>query len=273
MHSTIPPPHHQVMPSRSGFQASQPHACPTLDFAKLVLSPGQTHQGETGGREVLLLALSGEADVTVNGHAYPRVGQRSTVFAGTPHGLYLPRCSAYTVTARTAFEAALPSAVSDLDTAPYEIHPADLPTYPSSGAAAGRWYHELLGFPGLGPTSRLRVVEIHTTPGPYRVPLPPTGEFLRGARDTGEQMTYFRLSSRGGRGLARHYSARFGHGYDELYTIYDHSLLTLPHGECTYSLPAGVSATSLWVLAAEPLTPVRRPLMSRWASEKAKGPR
>jgi 5-deoxy-glucuronate isomerase len=256
MHSAIPPPYLQVMPSHSGLHRAQSGLCHTLSFATLNLAAGQTHSGHTGERECFLLALSGSAHVTVNDQPYPCIGQRPDVFSGTPHGLYLPRGSVYTITACTSFRAALPSALSDLDTAPYEVHSTNPGTHRGGLPSANRWHHELLGSPEFGPTSRLSVVEIHTSRRPFRAPLPTADQFMRGDMQLGEQLTYFRFSAKSGRGLARHHSTQ--HGYDDLYSLVDHSLLTLPHGECTYSLEPGVGATTLWAFTRVPVIPPRR---------------
>ncbi|MDW8481583.1 MAG: 5-deoxy-glucuronate isomerase [Meiothermus sp.] len=100
-----------TIPQGPGFQSLADEACKLLAFAKLNLEAGQSYTGQTGEHEVLLVALSGTAEVEVGGRVFARAGGRPNVFAGNPHSVYLPKGRLYTVRAHTRFEAALPSAL------------------------------------------------------------------------------------------------------------------------------------------------------------------
>lgn len=225
------------------------HGCALLGFERLRLAPGEAASGETGEREVLLVALSGTATLEVNGQRFERVGGRANVFAGLPHSVYLPRGATYTVTARSAFEAALPSAPSDLDTAPYEIRPEQVNTGQWGTLNFARTFREILVQPSGLPASRLIVGETITPSGHWSTYPPHKHEATQGPEVFHEEMYYFRLSSPQGFGLARHYSPE--RGYDATYTVRDDTLLALPHGYHTYAGAPGTQSYYLWFLAGD----------------------
>lgn len=190
------------------------HGCDLLGFERLQLAPGETHSGQTGDREVLLVVLSGRARVEVNGRVFESVGGRANVFAGLPHSVYLPRDSRYTVTALSKLEAALPSAPSDLDTEPYEIRPEGVNTGQWGTLNYARQFREILVAPNGLPASRLIVGETITPSGNWSTYPPHKHEENQGPEVFHEEMYYFRVSSPEGFGLARHYSPERGYDTD-----------------------------------------------------------
>ncbi|GBF06081.1 myo-inositol catabolism IolB domain-containing protein [Deinococcus aerius] len=227
----------------------QDHGCALLGFERLHLTPGQTHSGQTGEREVLLVVLSGKARVEVSGRVFESVGGRPNVFAGLPHSVYLPRNSTYTVTALSRLEAALPSAPSDLDTEPYEIRPEQVNTGQWGTLNYTRQFREILVQPNGLPASRLIVGETITPSGNWSTYPPHKHEVNEGPEVFHEEMYYFRVSSPEGFGLARHYSPE--RGYDTTYTVRDDTLLSIPHGYHTYAAAPGYQSYYLWFLAGD----------------------
>jgi len=65
------------------------------------LSVGQTWSSKTGDHEAALVVLGGRCGVTSDRGEWSDVGRRPDVFSGMPYALYLPRATAFTVTART----------------------------------------------------------------------------------------------------------------------------------------------------------------------------
>ena len=240
-------PHFHEVDTSFGYHEVPDESCALLSFAKLTLAPGETHSSGTLDREVLLVALSGRARVEVNGQVFGRVGGRTSVFAGLPHSVYLPRGSEYTVTALTRFEGALPSAPSDLDTTPYEITPAQIHTGTWGALNYARSFREILVAPNGLPASRLIVGETITPSGHWSTYPPHKHEQDAEREKFDEEMYYFRVSSPEGWGLARHYSPE--RGYDETYTVRDDTLLSMPHGYHTYTSAPGYQSYYLWFLA------------------------
>ena len=232
-----------------GLQPLQDEACQLLDFAKLTLETGETHSGQTVGRELLLVALSGKARVQVGETVFDSVGGRANVFAGLPHSVYIPRGQSYTVTALTRFEGALPSAPSDLDTAPYEIRQEQVNTGQWGTLNYARHFREILVQPNGLPASRLIVGETITPSGHWSTYPPHKHEENKGPEKFHEEMYYFRVSSPEGWGLTRHYSPE--RGYDETYTVKDDTLLSIPHGYHTYTSAPGYQSYYLWFLAGD----------------------
>lgn len=238
-----------TVPQGNSLQAVQDEACKLLDFAKLTLEAGETHSGQSGDRELLLVALSGKARVQVGETVFDSVGGRANVFAGLPHSVYIPRGQSYTVTALTRFEGALPSAPSDLDTSPYEIRQEQVNTGQWGTLNYARHFREILVQPNGLPASRLIVGETITPSGHWSTYPPHKHEENSGPEKFHEEMYYFRVSSPEGWGLTRHYSPE--RGYDQTYTVRDDTLLSIPHGYHTYTSAPGYQSYYLWFLAGD----------------------
>lgn len=230
-----------------GLSRAAEDTCRLLSFAKLSLNAGETYAGDTGTREQLLVVLSGTARVEVNGQVFGAVGGRASVFAGLPHSVYLPRDATYRVTARSTLEAALPSAPSDLETAPYEIRPEQVRTGQWGALNYTRAFREILVQPNGLPASRLIVGETITPSGNWSTYPPHKHETDHGGEVFHEEMYYFRVSSPEGFGLARHYSPE--RGYDTTHTVRNDTLLAIPHGYHTYASAPGYQSYYLWFLA------------------------
>ena len=86
-------------------------------FGVLKLSAGASWSGNTGEYEAALVLLGGKCSVAGDGFAFAEVGARADVFSGKPHTVYLPRRTAYTVTALTDLEIAVNESPATRDTA------------------------------------------------------------------------------------------------------------------------------------------------------------
>lgn len=233
----------------NGEQHLSDESCTLLDFSKLNLDAGQSAQGDSGEREILLVALSGKARVEVGDKVFESVGGRANVFAGLPHSVYIPRGHKWKVTALTRFEGAMPSAPSDLDTAPYEIKPEQVNTGQWGTLNYARNFREILVQPNGLPASRLIVGETITPSGHWSTYPPHKHEENVGPEKAHEEMYYFRVNSPEGWGLVRHYSPE--RGYDDTYTVKDDTLLAIPHGYHTYTSAPGYQSYYLWFLAGD----------------------
>ncbi len=243
------PVHYQPIGKQAVHVKLENHGCKHLEFDKLNLRAGSSHESLVpSDREALLVMLSGKVKVQV-GHLEFSVGGRPSVFGGLPHSVYLPRGSKYTIHALTNAEIALPSGPSNLDTEPYEIKPEQVRTGQWGTLNYSRQYREILVAPNGLPASSLIVGETITPSGNWSTYPPHRHEVNEGGEVFHEEMYYFRVSAPEGWGLTRHYSPE--HGYDTTYTVKDDTILSIPHGYHTYSSAPGYSSYYLWFLAGD----------------------
>ena len=76
-------------------------------FGILQLASGASYSGNTGEFEAALVLLGGKCSVKGDGFDFAEVGGRKNVFDGKPYTVYLPRRTAYTVTALTDLDIAV----------------------------------------------------------------------------------------------------------------------------------------------------------------------
>jgi 5-deoxy-glucuronate isomerase len=240
--------HFYSISKASGYQALEQHSCELLGFAKLSLEAGQSYTGSSGSREIMLVALAGRAKITVHELEFS-IGGRTNVFAGLPHSLYIPCGSHFTVEALSKFEAAMPSAPSDLDTSPYEIKPEQVNTGSWGALNFKRSFREILVQPNGFAAARLIVGETITPSGNWSTYPAHKHETKAGNEVFHEEMYYFRISAPEGWGFARHYSLE--NGYDNTHIVKDDSLLSIPHGYHTYAAAPGYNSYYLWFLAGD----------------------
>ena len=242
------PSHFQLLSTVSGLNEARDLSCQLLGFSRLVLASGASYEASVpADREVLLVVLSGKATITVNGVRFAHVGGRASVFAGSPHSVYLPRGASYEVEALTQFEAALPSAPSSLDIAPYEIKPADVNTGTWGTLNYTRSFREILVEADARPACSLIVGETLTPSGNWSTYPPHKHETFDGAEVVHEEIYYFRVSTPEGFGMLRHYGS--AGEFDDVHIVRDNSLISLPHGYHTYAAAPGAQSYYLWFLA------------------------
>jgi 5-deoxy-glucuronate isomerase len=240
--------YHGTIPATNGLNALPSHPCEVIDFSLLVLEPGQTWSGSSGDREILAVILGGTATFTVAGHRFDGVGGRADVFSGKPHSVYLPARSDFTVEATSAVEIAMPSAPSDLVVDPYVIAPDQVAAGRWGAANFGRNFHQILtevAQPDL-PAARLIVGETFTPSGNWST-YPPHRHMHDNlpAEAEHEEGYYFRVSPRGGFGIARVHTDQ---GYEENATVRDHSWQMMNEGYHTVVSAPGFTTYYLWFL-------------------------
>lgn len=240
--------YHAYLSSNTGLNKLPFNACKVLDFSLLKLAPSETYEATTPGREVLAVLLGGKATFEINGIRFENVGGRPNVFSGKPHSVYIPADASFSIRAVTAVEIALPSAPSDLQTAPYVITPAQVADGRWGAANFSRNYHQILTLaaqPEL-PARRLIVGETYTPSGNWST-YPPhkhqEDDLPRQAYQ--EEMYYFKVSPNDGFGICHTYN---DDGEDENFTIRDNSIHMLPKGYHTVVSAPGYTTYYLWFL-------------------------
>src|SRR5215207_10463497 len=91
----------------------------------LKLGAGERWSREAGPDEVALVPLGGRCTIVSQDQTWT-IGERGNPFAGQPWAVYLPRDSAYEVTAETALELAVCAARAERRLTPKLITPDDV---------------------------------------------------------------------------------------------------------------------------------------------------
>ena len=100
-------------------------------FGILQLAAGASYVGNTGEFEAALVLLGGKCSVKGENFGFAEVGGRKNVFDGKPYTVYLPRRTAYAVTALTDLDIAVNESPATRDTArPTVITPEMTRTFP-----------------------------------------------------------------------------------------------------------------------------------------------
>lgn len=196
------------------------------------VQPGDTRTLATGGREMLVLPLSGGCAVHLEGRRFELRG-RDSVFDGIADFAYLPPGSRVTLSSPAGAEVALPSAVADRALPPAYVAAADVPVEIRGAGTATRQINNL--FVAGGPAAhRLIVVEVFT-PGGNWSSYPPHKHDDGGTAGESEleEIYYFRIQGANGYGIHRTYTA--DGSIDETVAVRDGDVFLVPrgyHGPC-----------------------------------------
>jgi 5-deoxy-glucuronate isomerase len=241
--------YHTQVPAEAGRNELPLNPCSILDFSLLTLGVGESYTGDSADREILAVILGGRADFEVAGRVFGNVGGRPNVFSGKPHSVYIPAGVAFTVTAITPVEVAMPSAPSTLEVDPYVITPESVAAGRWGAANFGRNYHQILteiAQPEL-PADRLIVGETYTPSGNWSTFPPHRHSYDKlPAEAKHEEGYYFRINPADGFGISRVYTDE---GYEENFTARNHGVQMMPEGYHTVASAPGYTTYYLWFLA------------------------
>lgn len=241
----------EVHPERAGWE--------TLSFQVLRLGPGDAWELDTQDRELALVLLGGQLEVTSSLGAWAMDGGRAHVFAGLPHALYLPRRTTAGVSPKPACEIALASVHTDRDFAPREIRPNDIGVEIRGGDHATRQINNIIP-PGF-PCDRLVVVEVYTPGGNWssypphkhdREKVDQDGKLVEADLD---EIYYYRFDRPEGYALQRIYTgadsplASSGHPIDATLAAHENDVVLVPEGYHPVSSPVGFTSYYLNALA------------------------
>jgi len=209
------------------------------------LEPGGRWSYATKDDEVALVPLGGACDVSA-GDATWTLGGRSSVFAGPPSALYLPRDSELTVTAETALELAVCGARAEQRREPVLIQPDDVAVEIRGAGNAARQINHIIT-PDF-PADRLLVVEVFTPSGNWSSYPPHKHDISDMPREADlEEIYYYRIDPTDGFAFQRLYTA--DGQIDEAYIIHDGDLLLVPEGYHVFAVAHGYTGYYLNVLA------------------------
>lgn len=200
---------------------------------------------ETGDVEIALVPLSDLCRVEAEGESW-ELGGRTSVFAGMPWALYLPRDTAYRVEAEG--EVAVCGARCERRREPVLIRPEEVEVEVRGAGNATRQINHIVK-PEF-PAERLLVVEVFTPSGNWSSYPPhkhdedrPPGEVVL------EETYYFRTAQPEAFAVQRLYSPR--HGLDLTETVRDGDLMLVPHGYHTTAAAHGYDLYYLNALAGD----------------------
>jgi len=220
-----------------------------LSFRVERLQDGEQVSRRTGGEEVALVPLGGRCAVESGGERW-ELGERASVFDGMPWALYLPRDTAYTLSALGNVEVAVSGALAEERLEPRLITPTEVEIEVRGAGNATRQINHILK-PEF-PAQRLLVVEVFTPAGNWSSYPPhkhdednPPGEVVL------EEVYYYRTQSEppGAFAVQRLYSPQYGTDLTE--TVRDGDIMLVPHGYHTTAAAHGYDLYYLNGLAGD----------------------
>jgi 5-deoxy-glucuronate isomerase len=198
-----------------------------VGFALHRLADGQRFDGETGDKEICIVAVTGTISVMAGGERFERIGGRKTVFDGATSSVYVPNGEMYEVVAHGAAEVAICSAPGAGNHKVRLIGPADVGFEERGQGSNRRLVYNIL--PEGKPADSLLIVEVVTPAGNWSSYPPhkhdqddlPRESFL-------EETYYHRLNPSQGFAFQRVYTD--DRSLDETMAVSDGDVVLVPRG-------------------------------------------
>ncbi|MBK1670760.1 5-deoxy-glucuronate isomerase [Rhodovibrio sodomensis] len=231
---------HRITPESAGWRH--------VGFDLHRLAPGQALARDTGDRELLAIALTGTADLVVDGADYPGVGDRRTLFdGGKPDCVYAPANTRLEVHARNDLELALCSAPGTPRARPARrIAPDGIEALTRGEGTNTRYIHNIL--PDSEPADSLIVVEVFTPAGHWSSYPPHKHDTDNPPEETQLEETYYhRLQPAGGFAFQRVYTD--DGSIDQSMAVSDGDVVLVPCGYHPVGAPHGFQLYYLNVMA------------------------
>lgn len=241
----------EVTPQLAGWES--------ITFQVRRMAAGQKWASETGSNEAAVVVLGGSLDIASDKGNWEEVGGRKDVFSGLPSALYLPRLTAFTLTALTDCEYALAKTAASKDFPARLIRPQDVNVEIRGGDHATRQINDIIP-PGF-PCERLVVVEVYT-PGGNWSSYPPHKHDNRRVSSDGalleadlDEIYYYKINRPEGYAIQRVYTdetsplQKAGKGYDVALILKNNDVALVPEGYHPVSSPPGYTTYYLNILA------------------------
>lgn len=194
-----------------------------LSFQVLALNAGETFTQETGGSEMALTPLRGNARVNVANQAFEIA--RRDVFAEPAPVLYVPPRHTLTVTANSDFEFALGGAPAEGKYPVRLFAPHEMKKELRGGGTAFRQVNHLLQHPL--PAERLILFEVYVPAGAWSGWPPHCHDGNHGSPYL-EETYYYRFDRAAGFGIHRNY--RRDTAFDEIFAVRDGDVVLVTQG-------------------------------------------
>ncbi len=220
-----------------------------VGFRALRLAAGDSERLNTGARELCIVVLAGNVDITAGGQSFDELGSRDSVFDDVaPAALYVPAHHDVTILADGPAEVALCSAPGDAK--PRAVRLLDPLAMRLSKRGQGsntRYICDIL--PHDDPTAaHLLVVEVRTPAGHSSSYPPHKHDSEAPPAETQLEETYYhRLSPAQGFAFQRVYTD--DRSLDEAMAVEDHDVVLVPRGYHPVVAPHGYDLYYLNVMA------------------------
>jgi 5-deoxy-glucuronate isomerase len=215
-----------------------------VSFATARLAAGERLDRAATESEVAIVPLAGRVTVAAGDRTWS-LGSRTSVFDGRGDCLYLPRETAWTLSADTDCEIAVCGARCERRLEPRLVRASDLELEVRGAGNATRQIHALIG-PEF-PADRLLVIEVWTPGGNWSSYPPHKHDQERAGEAVLEETYYFRTRDPAGFALQRLYAPE--RDVDEAWAARDGDLLLIPWGFHTTCAAHGHDLYYLNVLA------------------------
>lgn len=231
----------------------------TINFQARRLPAGGQWSFDSGENELALVVLSGQINVASSRGQWNEIGRRASVFAGLPAALYLPRHTAFTVSALNACEFAAAWVACAQDHPARLVRPEEVKTEIRGGDNATRQINSILP-PGF-PCSRLVVVEVYTPSGSWSSYPPHKHDIHKPAPGGGvleadlDEIYYYKIDRPEGYAFQRVYTDpesplhQAGFPIDSVVKAQNNDVVLIPEGYHPVVSPPGYTTYYLNVLA------------------------
>jgi 5-deoxy-glucuronate isomerase len=223
-----------------------------VGFEVYELRRGDGIRQSTGAREVCVVMLAGQAEITAGSQSWKGVGSRRNVFEGTPDSVYAPPGQPLEITASSeTCEVALCWAPAASGREPALIRAPEIKPFKRGSGPTERTIHNILMEDR--PAESLLVTEVLTPGGNWSSYPPHKHDTNDPPNETQLEETYYhRLRDTRGFAVQRVYTA--DGTLDETVAVRDGDLVLVPRGFHTVSAAPGYELYYLNVMAG----PVRR---------------
>ncbi len=241
----------EVLPEQAGWEH--------IHFQVRSLAAEHSWTSATGEHELAIVVLSGTIQVESDRGRWQQIGERKTVFSGLPSALYLPRQTAFKVTAEIASEFAVAWTRTDQDHQARLVTPRDIEIEIRGGDNATRQINSILP-PGFS-CQKLVVVEVYT-PGGNWSSYPPHKHDVHKTDQTGkvieadlEEVYFYKLDPAEGFAFQRIYTDQesplyqAGFPFDATVLARNNDAVLIPEGYHPVASAPGYTTYYLNVLA------------------------
>lgn len=220
-----------------------------MGFSLLSLEPGSTFSADSGPYETVMVILGGRIEVRVDGQSYGPLGGRQNVFDGKATALYIPRESAYLVTARESCETALCRVRAEKKYAPFVVEPREVAVHHRGEQLWQREVHDIITGNGQGRVDRLIVGETFNAPGNWSSFPPHKHDCTIPGREAElREIYHYRLEPTQLFGVQVIYKEK-DTGANQAFLIRHRDSVYIPGGYHPVAAPPGVKLYYLWFLA------------------------
>ena len=231
-----------------------------LDFARLELKPGESNQGKSEARELVVDIFTGDGTATVKNKArkdfeFQVSAGRPDVFSGPPGMIYIPPQAEYKITGgKEKLDTGIFSAPStSVDTPPAYIPPKDAVAKEVGKANWQRTVYSSLA--DNIPAERLLAGETITPSGNWSSYPPHKHDKNNPPHEAPlEEVYYFRTKPAGGSGMIWTYTDPKDKGpdsFNNVFVVEDGDTVLLPKGYHPVVAAPGYELHYTWVLAGE----------------------